>query len=165
MAEWYVRQGGKEHGPMDAARLKSLAQQGRLKPDSHVRKGAQTKWSSASNVKGLFEELQHSVPVVVEAEIVEPPEPPPMAEPAAQPVHVHVTQQTVVAAPQAKWNRLLAMLLSLIIPGLGQCYKGQIINGAVWFFLTIIGYVTFIFPGAILHICCVLGAGMGDPYR
>ena len=57
------------------------------------------------------------------------------------------------------------MVLSLFLPGLGQVYKGQPINGLVWLVLTIIGYVLFIVPGLILHLCCVIGAGMGDPYR
>ena len=63
------------------------------------------------------------------------------------------------------WSPLVAALLSLIIPGLGQMYKGQILNGIVWFFLVPVGYVALIVPGLVLHIFCVLGAAMGDPYR
>jgi TM2 domain-containing membrane protein YozV len=57
------------------------------------------------------------------------------------------------------------MILSFLIPGLGQLYKGQPINGLCWFVVTLIGYVLFIIPGLVLHLCCILGAGMGDPYR
>lgn len=53
------------------------------------------------------------------------------------------------------------MLLSFFIPGLGQLYKGQPINGAVWFVLVVIGYIALIIPGVILHFCCIIGAGMG----
>ena len=57
----------------------------------------------------------------------------------------------------------MAMFLSLIIPGLGQCYKGYALTGLVWFLLVIVGYLAFIVPGIVLHICCVLGAATGDP--
>ena len=56
-------------------------------------------------------------------------------------------------------NPAIALLLSLIIPGLGQLYKGQAIAGIMWFFLVIVGYVFFIVPGLILHgICCIAAA-------
>jgi len=52
-----------------------------------------------------------------------------------------------------------------LIPGAGQIYKGQPINGIVWFVLTVAGYIAFIIPGVVLHLCCIIGAAMGDPYR
>ena len=79
-------------------------------------------------------------------------------------VNVVVNQQTNVGVGKRYWNPLVAMFLSLIIPGLGQVYKGQLLNGLVWFIIVISGYI-FIFPGLILHACCVLGAGLGDPHR
>ena len=54
-------------------------------------------------------------------------------------------------------NYGLAALLSFFIPGLGQIYKGQLLNGICWFFFVILGY-GLIVPGIILHICCVVGA-------
>jgi TM2 domain-containing membrane protein YozV len=76
---------------------------------------------------------------------------------------VHVNNNTI---RQGKgWSRGIAMLLSLIIPGLGQLYKGQVISAVFWFFAVGIGYVAFIIPGIFLHFCCVLGAGMGDEFR
>ena len=68
------------------------------------------------------------------------------------------------ARPAKRWSPLVAMFLSLLIPGLGQLYKGQALNGFVWFCLTVAGYFLII-PGIILHVCCVLGAASGDPYR
>jgi TM2 domain-containing membrane protein YozV len=94
------------------------------------------------------------------------PQQPAYAAPAPQPaVNVQVVQQVRVGGYQKRWSRLVAMILSLLIPGLGQLYKGQPINGLAWFVLTILGYVFFIVPGLILHFCCILGAAMGDPYR
>ena len=86
-------------------------------------------------------------------------------QPAPQPV-INVTQVTNVGGFQHKrWSRLVAAILSLIIPGLGQMYKGQVFNGLAWLVIVIIGYVAFIIPGIVLHLCCILGAIMGDPYR
>lgn len=101
--------------------------------------------------------------------------PPPNEQPGAQQpapapvVNVTVTQaqtQTVAQGVAGKrWSPLLAGILSFIIPGLGQLYKRQPINGVVWFLAVGVGYVLFIIPGLILHICCVIGAAMGDPYK
>ena len=73
---------------------------------------------------------------------------------------VNVVQQNVIHAPT--FSRGLAAILSLFIPGLGQMYKGQILNGIAWFFIVAIGYVFFVIPGLILHICCILGAASGS---
>lgn len=83
-----------------------------------------------------------------------------MAQPS-----VNVTQVTNVGYAQKRFSPLVAALLSFIIPGLGQLYKGQPINGFVWFVIVIIGYVAFIVPGIVLHLCCIAGAAMGNPYR
>ena len=87
---------------------------------------------------------------------------PNLAQPAAQPVvNVTVQQSQIVGQSGATWNPLVAAILSFFIPGLGQLYKGQPINGIVWFVLVVLGYVCFIFPGLILHLFCVIGAAMG----
>ena len=60
------------------------------------------------------------------------------------------------------WNPVIAGLLSLIIPGLGQVYKGQIIRGVLW--LCVVGLAHLLFwwffdiPGIIMHTLCVLNA-------
>jgi TM2 domain-containing membrane protein YozV len=91
----------------------------------------------------------------------------------AQPVVQHVMPQTAVNVTNVTnvrmgykaWSPIIAAILSLIIPGLGQLYKGQPINGLLWFLLVAIGYATLIVPGLVLHVCCILGALMGNPYR
>lgn len=80
----------------------------------------------------------------------------------SQVVNVHVSGHS---RGQKRWNAGVAMLLSFLIPGLGQMYKGQVINGLAWLVAVIVGYVFFIIPGLILHLCCIVGAGMGDPYE
>ena len=70
-------------------------------------------------------------------------------------------------APTVKkqWNPGIAAVLSLVLPGAGQMYKGQVANGFAWLLVVVIGYFVFIVPGMILHILCVLGAALGDPMR
>lgn len=81
---------------------------------------------------------------------------------AAQPV-THTTVVHMHAPVQReKWSKGVAAVLSFVIPGLGQLYKGQIFNGLLWFILTVLGYAAFIIPGIFLHICCVIGAASGD---
>lgn len=86
----------------------------------------------------------------------------------APPVNI-VNQTTVVnavgASPVPRWNAGVAALLSFILPGLGQLYKGQVFNGIAWFFMTMLGYLAFVIPGVVLHVCCIVGATTGDPYR
>lgn len=91
--------------------------------------------------------------------------------PTPQPPHstpqhiVNVTQVTNVSHSHQRWNPLVAAFLSLIIPGLGQVYKGQLLNGVVWFIVVMIGYAALILPGLALHVCCIAGAAMGNPYK
>ena len=64
-----------------------------------------------------------------------------------------------------KWNPGVAAVLSLVLPGAGQMYKGQVLNGLVWLVLVVIGYIFAIAPGIFLHLCCILGASMGNPRK
>jgi hypothetical protein len=52
----------------------------------------------------------------------------------------------------------VAAVLSLIIPGAGQMYAGEVGSGLAWLLLVAVGYVLFIFPGLILHIGCIVNA-------
>jgi hypothetical protein len=84
--------------------------------------------------------------------------PPPQvyATPSAGPI------VNVNAGNGPRWDPEVATLLSVIIPGAGQMYKGQISNGVAWFCLTAVGYL-LILPGVLFHICCVIGASTGRP--
>jgi TM2 domain-containing membrane protein YozV len=76
-----------------------------------------------------------------------------------------VAQTIVQPVKIPKWSGGIAAVLSLIIPGLGQIYKGQIINGLFWLVLVACGYFFLIIPGLVLHFLCILGAASGDPYE
>jgi len=66
---------------------------------------------------------------------------------------------------QPKWSPGIAAILSLIIPGAGQMYKGDVGEGIVWLFGVTSGYFLFIVPGVIAHIICIIQAASGDPYK
>jgi len=67
--------------------------------------------------------------------------------------------------PRPLWKPGVAALLSLIIPGAGQLYKGKVLAGLLWFVFVIGGYFLFIVPGLILHLICIIAAASGDPYK
>lgn len=50
-----------------------------------------------------------------------------------------------------------AAALSLLIPGLGQMYAGNVGAGVVWLFFVVVGYAMIV-PGIILHLVCILNA-------
>ena len=56
------------------------------------------------------------------------------------------------------WNPGIAAVLSLLIPGAGQMYKGQVERGIVWLLCVALGYSVLVLPGLILHIICILNA-------
>jgi hypothetical protein len=74
--------------------------------------------------------------------------------PPPPPQVVYVMQQ---------FNPGVAAVLSFILPGAGQIYKGQTFNGICWFIVVGIGYICLIIPGILLHICCILGAAAMPP--
>lgn len=53
----------------------------------------------------------------------------------------------------------MAAALSLIVPGAGQIYRGNVNSGLKWFMLVPLGYFAFIIPGLILHMTCIYRAG------
>lgn len=71
-------------------------------------------------------------------------------------------KQMVIIHQSPKWSRGVAALLSLIIPGAGQIYKGNVLSGIGWLIFVPLGYMFFIVPGAILHFFCIIAATSGD---
>jgi TM2 domain-containing membrane protein YozV len=51
-----------------------------------------------------------------------------------------------------------AAALSLFLPGVGQIYTGRVPQGVGWMLATGMGYLLFLIPGLILHICCIVNA-------
>lgn len=57
----------------------------------------------------------------------------------------------------------VAALLSFVIPGAGQAYKGDVALGVCLFFGTLIGYAAFIIPGIAIHVFAVIEAATSKP--
>lgn len=74
----------------------------------------------------------------------------------------HPLAQPAQNAAPRKWNRGVAALLSFIIPGAGQMYKGHVVAGILWFAFVIAGYFILIIPGIVLHLICIFSAASGD---
>ena len=66
---------------------------------------------------------------------------------------------------ERKWSPGVAALLSFVIPGAGQMYKGNIGTGIFWFIVVVIGYFMLLIPGIILHLICIVTAASGNPYK
>lgn len=49
---------------------------------------------------------------------------------------------------------VLAAVLSLVVPGAGQLYTGNVLSALLWFVLVTAGY-TLILPGLFLHLFCI----------
>lgn len=56
----------------------------------------------------------------------------------------------------------VAALLSFLIPGLGQLCRGNTGKGVGFFFAALLGYMLFIVPGLIIHICVVVDAATSE---
>ncbi len=52
----------------------------------------------------------------------------------------------------------VSAVLSVIIPGLGQVYNGQLGAGLVWFLLATFGYWAVLVPGFLFHVLSVYTA-------
>ncbi len=57
-----------------------------------------------------------------------------------------------------KPDNSLAAIWSMMLPGLGQLMKGQIIPGIIWALFVGFGYFSFFWPGLVLHALCILDA-------
>ena len=55
----------------------------------------------------------------------------------------------------------IAAVLSVLLPGLGQVYNGNLLAGGCWFLATSFGYSAILVPGFLLHVVCVWCAYRG----
>jgi TM2 domain-containing membrane protein YozV len=174
MSAWHVRAGGKTIGPISSTQLKQAVEAGKVPANAQVRKDGVEDWQPITKIKGLNwpeVSIEPRALAPLPNEVIAPQPAPipayqqPMFQPAAAPVPQSIVNVHVAAPTMRRWSRGTAILLSLIVPGLGQAYKGQIINGLVWFVVTIAGYIMLIVPGVILHILCLVGASWGDETR
>jgi TM2 domain-containing membrane protein YozV len=57
-----------------------------------------------------------------------------------------------------KTNPVLAAVLSFVIPGAGQMYRGHVGKGLCWLIGVVIAYMIFPLAGVIAHIWCIVNA-------
>jgi hypothetical protein len=111
--QWFLQHGGKQYGPLTSAQLKKLAGEGKIKPDSQVRLGAEGNWAPAARVQGLFpptssiDSLPPIVPVAAPASTVRAQAIPPQAVPMAPPMASPLARATIgVGSPIGKAARV-----------------------------------------------------------
>ena len=184
MQQWYVKFPREEIGPIADNQLIAFRELGHVTRETLLHNG-NGQWTQACKVKGLFTTPPEPITVknicpFCKAELAEGaikcrycgeftdgriPKP----EPAQQ----SFITQGAPAAKVAKWHPGVAAVLSLVIPGAGQMYKGQVLDGIVWFFLVFFAYgfgigsgiPLILLPSAALHIFCIVSASQGNPYK
>ena len=77
------------------------------------------------------------------------------------PIAPQPTSQSILQ-PAQKWSPGVAAVLSLVIPGAGQMYKGSIGGGLCWLLFVVIGYALMVVPGLILHLICIVNTASGN---
>ncbi len=90
--------------------------------------------------------------------------PTPASTPPSVQLHTPASAKVMVVNMRL-WSPGVAALLSLFLPGAGQIYKGQILNGFARMFFVFLGYFLLIIPGLMLHFFCILGAASGNPVK
>ena len=91
--DWFVRVNNEEHGPLSSNRLKQLVQQGKIGPETFIKKGASGTWLRANHVNGLFPTIPPAPTVPNRSPMVQPGHP--------QPVKPE-TSDVPISTPQAE---------------------------------------------------------------
>lgn len=53
-----------------------------------------------------------------------------------------------------------AAIMTMMLPGLGQMLKGQVMPGIFWALAVGFGYFSYFWPGLIMHSFCILDAAL-----
>jgi hypothetical protein len=61
-SEWFLNVAEKIYGPFDVGNLKQFVQEGRITPETLIRKGEDGPWAAARQVRGLFEPVSQIAP-------------------------------------------------------------------------------------------------------
>ena len=59
---------------------------------------------------------------------------------------------------QYKVDNSIAAIWSMMLPGLGQLLKGQVMPGIFWAVFVGFGYFAFFWPGLVIHGSCIMDA-------
>lgn len=88
--------------------------------------------------------------------------PQPVYGAAPPPAPLHPQRVPTFGIQRKQHDPTVAALLSFFLPGVGQMYKGEVGLGVAFLIGTLIGYVSCIFPGIILHIFSIINAAERD---
>jgi hypothetical protein len=75
------------------------------------------------------------------------------------PAPVHAPAYALAPRP----SNGIAAVLSLVLPGAGQMYKGHVGSGIGWMVCTFLGYLALVLPGLVLHGLCIANAASREP--
>lgn len=53
---------------------------------------------------------------------------------------------------------MLAAVVNIFLPGLGQLFQGRLFPAIGWLLIVIFGYCLFVFPGIVMHLLCIVDA-------
>jgi TM2 domain-containing membrane protein YozV len=90
--------------------------------------------------------------------LLESREPRLLSAPARTPEPGERQLELVMVDGRRYYSPAAAAALSLFLPGVGQIYTGRVAQGVGWMLATGLGYLSFMIPGLILHICCIVNA-------
>lgn len=71
-------------------------------------------------------------------------------------------QPVYMVHPAPRHDPTVAALLSFFMPGVGQMYKGEVGVGIAFLIGTVIGYLSCVIPGLVLHIFSIINAAKRD---
>jgi TM2 domain-containing membrane protein YozV len=83
---------------------------------------------------------------------------PPLVPAEVSPTPIAATVSTDMFFDDRRYSAAAAAALSFFLPGVGQIYSGRVPQGIGWMIATGLGYLLFLVPGLILHICCIVNA-------
>lgn len=149
-SEWLLFIGSETYGPFSGHQLKNFIQDGRLNADTYVARSGEDNWIRAGDVAALVPLFRPAAPPSKQ-----PPTGPVSAAEGATIVQVTnniAPQQPLVmdigeAKPKSAGT---ALILSILVVGLGQIYNGQVGKGIGMFFLCV--GLWFILLGWIINI-------------
>ncbi len=67
-----------------------------------------------------------------------------------------VTKEAMEGVKARRMRYVGAGFLNFFVPGIGHFFIGRPMAALLWLFTSCLGYVCFIVPGLILHVCCII---------
>ncbi len=156
--EWFVHISSETYGPYTGHKIKEYVADGRILPTTDVMRKGADEWTDAVNDRILSSLFRGNIP----APAARIPAPAIASGPVSAAPGATVVQVTNTISPDRAHSVLIedgparpksagtALVLSILIVGLGQLYNGQVGKGILMFFLCIA--LWFVLLGWIINI-------------